>query len=197
MPDLKTGILAPKFKLPDQNGDVKSLADFGSKHVVLYFYPKDLTPGCTLEAQEFSKKAAAFKKLDAEVVGISGGDSDSKQKFCKKHNLKITLLADEEFAIAKKFGAFGKKQFMGKTYNGIMRKTFVLNSSGKIVHIYPEVTPAGHADEVLKFLSQIGKKTEKGRNAVAAESPKHRKRVTKVMTRSKAGQAKQAARASR
>ena len=164
MATLKTGQKAPDFKLLDQDGKPRSLKDLysKSKYLILYFYPKDLTPGCTIEAQEFSKGIAAFKKLKASIVGVSGGDSDSKKKFCNKHKLKITLLADDDFGVSKKFGAYGKKHFMGRIFNGIYRKTFIINSKGQVSHIYPEVKAEGHAQEVQILLAAMdGAKTAK------------------------------------
>jgi peroxiredoxin Q/BCP len=154
MTKLKIGIKAPLFTLPNQEGDKISLKNIAADYVVLYFYPKDLTPGCTTEANEFSKFINKFTKLNTRIIGISGGSVDSKSKFCKKHNLKIDLLADEDFVIAEKYEAYGEKKFMGRTFQGIHRKTFIINSSGKIVQIYNNVKAAGHAEEVLGFLSE-------------------------------------------
>lgn len=149
---LKVGAKAPSFNLPDQEGIKKGLKNLGGDYVVLYFYPKDDTPGCTIEAREFSNHIAAFKRLGASVVGVSGGDVKSKDKFCQKYGLEITLLADTDFEVAKSYGAYGKKKFMGREYMGILRKTFVLDKQGKLVQLYSDVKPEGHAEQVLEFL---------------------------------------------
>ena len=192
MPKLKTGIKAPVFSLLNQKGETFSTKKLETNHTVVYFYPKDLTPGCTLEAEEFTKHLKAFTKLETKIVGISGGGVDSKIKFCKKHKLKIDLLADEDFSVSKKFGAYGDKNFMGKTFKGIIRKTFIINKTGKIVQIYDKVTAEGHAEEVLEFISRIGKKHEKGRETKASESPKRNKKLTKNYVTSKAKKSKKA-----
>ncbi|NDC36933.1 MAG: thioredoxin-dependent thiol peroxidase [Proteobacteria bacterium] len=152
MSKLKIGSKAPSFALPDQTGAQRTLKDVAAEYTVLYFYPKDDTPGCTLEAREFSQHAAAFKKLGAQIVGVSGGDARSKEKFCEKYGLRVMLLADTDFAVAKKFGVYGKKKFMGREYMGILRQTFVLDNAGKLIKQFPEVSPQGHAEEVLEFL---------------------------------------------
>jgi peroxiredoxin Q/BCP len=192
MPVIKTGVKSPNFKLLNQDGVEKSLKDLlmDSSYLVLYFYPKDLTPGCTLEAQEFTKHIKAFQKLNVSVAGVSGGSADSKKKFCDKHNLKITLLADEDFSVSKKFGAYGEKKFMGKTYNGILRKTFVINSQGKISHIYADVKAEGHALEVKTFLTGIGKKIEKGRSVGILQTTARTQRNKKANSVSKASRSK-------
>ena len=146
---------APPFLLPDQRGEMKSLSEFDADYLVLYFYPKDLTPGCVLESREFSKRFQEFKKLGATIVGVSGGTSSSKMKFCGKFKLKQSLLADEDFAVAKSFGAFGKKKFMGRVYDGVFRMTFVISRSGNVIAKYTEVKPIGHAEEVLAFLRSL------------------------------------------
>ena len=160
MTKLKIGTSAPSFSLPDQTGQVKTIHDYKADYIVLFFYPKDMIPGCTVEAEGFSEKIAEFKKLNAEVLGISGGDAASKLKFCKKNNLKISLLADEDFSVSKKFEVYGKKSFMGKTYDGIHRKTFIINRAGEIVQIYDEVKPEQHTEQVLNFLMNIGQNIE-------------------------------------
>lgn len=195
MPAIKVGSKAPAFALLDQTGTERSLKDIGGEYVVLYFYPKDDTPGCTIEAQEFSKLAPAFRKIGTHIIGISGGDVRSKEKFCTKHDLSITLLADENFSIAKKFGAYGKKKFMGREYMGILRQTFVLDKSGTVVQAFPEVSPQGHAKEVLNFL-RVGGKAAKGKSKVVAprrasaskeSSARKVKPATKRVTTNRAG----------
>ena len=149
---MKTGTTAPAFNLVDRNNKALSLKSLKGKQVVLFFYPKDDTPGCTIEAIEFSAKLPLFKKLGVELIGISGGDSKTKEKFCKKHNLQVTLLSDSDFQVAKSYGSFGPKTFMGRKYEGIFRKTFLIDAKGKIAHIFDEVDPKTHAEEVLAAL---------------------------------------------
>ena len=156
MSELHVGEKAPAFSLPDQTGVMRSVGDFGAKYIVLYFYPKDDTPGCTLEGREFTHYLPEFKKLNAHIVGISGQDPASKQKFCAKHDLKVTLLSDEDFAVSKKFGSYGEKKFMGKTYLGVLRNTFIIDAaSNELVQVYLDVKADGHAEEVLAFLRDI------------------------------------------
>ncbi len=155
MPKLKLSSKAPDFKLKDKNGDSYSLKNLDSDFIVVYFYPKDDTPGCTIEAKGFNKDLSKFKKLNISIIGISGGDETSKGKFCKKYKLKITLLSDPDFKISKKYGAYGKKSFMGKTYNGILRKTFILNDKRKIIKIYDKVTPDTHSKEILELIKSL------------------------------------------
>ncbi|HMO01702.1 MAG TPA: thioredoxin-dependent thiol peroxidase [Oligoflexia bacterium] len=152
---LKEGSSAPEFKLTDRTGKVYSLSSFAGKTTVLYFYPKDDTPGCTIEAKEFSAMLGKFEKLGVVVIGISGGDDGAKEKFCEKHDLKVLLLSDTSFVVSKKYGAFGEKKFMGKTYNGILRKTFIIDSVSKIVKIYDDVKAEGHASEVYDFCNNF------------------------------------------
>ncbi|MCB0355043.1 MAG: thioredoxin-dependent thiol peroxidase, partial [Bdellovibrionales bacterium] len=140
--ELTEGKKAPAFSLPDQNGEMLRLSAIDTEYTVLFFYPKDSTPGCTIEAKGLSDNNSQFKKLGATVVGLSGGDTTSKHKFCSKYNLKVRLVADEDFAVAKKYGVFGKKSFMGKTFDGIHRTTFVLDRNKKILKVFSKVKPA-------------------------------------------------------
>lgn len=146
---------APSFSLPDQSGKPFSLREVRSPYTVIYFYPKDDTPGCTIEAKEFSQALAKFAKRHITVVGISGGDVRSKEKFCGKYKLKVPLLADVSFDVAKRFGAYGKKSFMGRSYEGILRRTYILDQSKRIIKEFESVKPAGHANEVLAFIEGI------------------------------------------
>ena len=147
------GKKAPDFKLTDGNGKLHSLASFKSPQLVVYFYPKDDTPGCTIEAKEFSDFAAKLAKSGAQVVGISGGDDRSKAKFCTKHKITIPLLSDTDFSVAKAYGAYGDKVFMGRKFKGILRQTFILDAARKVVKRFDKVKPEGHAAEVLAALS--------------------------------------------
>lgn len=155
---LKEGKRIPAFRLLSSEGREISSKQFTSDYTVLYFYPKDDTPGCTLEAKEFSEHLSAFKKRNVAVFGISGLDEKSKAKFCKKHGLSVPLLADPDFKVASKFGVYGEKRFMGRTYMGVHRCTFVLDKRGKIVQVFETVKPAGHALEVLQAIDSLSKK---------------------------------------
>ena len=152
---LKVGAKAPDFKMTDKEGNEHSLKSFAGGKVVLYFYPKDDTPGCTVEAQGFEAALPMFKKLGATVVGVSGGTNKTKEKFCDKQGLKnLLLLTDTDFSVAKKYDSFGEKKFMGRTYEGIFRNTFVIGEDGKILQVFESVNPKEHTDEVLEFLKE-------------------------------------------
>ncbi len=144
------GDLVPKFELEDSDGNKVKSTDFKGKKHVIYFYPRDFTPGCTTEADEFSRDYKKFKKSGVDVLGISPDDVDSHKKFCKKMGIPYTLLADTNKEVSKKFGVWGKKKFMGREYMGIVRSTFLVNEKGKIFKVYPKVKAAGHAKQVLE-----------------------------------------------
>ena len=144
------GDKVPKFEAKDANGNRIKSTDFKGKKHVIYFYPKDFTPGCTTEADEFSKDYKKFQKQDIEVIGVSPDDVDSHKKFCDKMKIEFPLLADVDKEISQKFGVWGKKKFMGREYMGVMRSTFLVNENGKIFKIYPKVKPAGHSKQVLE-----------------------------------------------
>ncbi len=146
---ISEGDLVPKFELEDSDGNKVKSTDFKGKKHVIYFYPRDFTPGCTTEADEFSRDYKKFKKAGIEIVGISKDDVDSHKKFCEKMTIPYLLLADTGTDVAKKFGVWGKKKFMGREYMGVIRSTFLVNEKGKIFKVYPKVKPAGHAKEVL------------------------------------------------
>ena len=150
---LKQGSKAPEFSLKDRNSNLVNLKEISSKFIIVYFYPKDNTPGCTIEAKEFSNLTDEFKKLGVKIIGISGGDEKSKKSFCNKYDLKVILLSDPDFSVSKKYKVYGKKSFMGKEFFGIKRTTFILDKSKKIIKIYQNVSPSGHAQEVLNFLA--------------------------------------------
>lgn len=152
---MKEGQKAADFALKDKDSNVFKLYDSTSDYTVVYFYPKDNTPGCTIEANEFSSVLDEFQKLGVNVIGISGGDEASKKKFCDKHELRVTLLSDPEFDICKKYDAYGEKKFMGRTYDGIFRITYVLDKDKKIIKTYGKVKAAGHAQEVLEFIKSL------------------------------------------
>jgi thioredoxin-dependent peroxiredoxin len=161
---LKEGKKAPLFTLPDKDGEARKLKDLIGEFTVLFFYPKDNTPGCTIEAKNFSKDLKKFDSLGISVIGISGGDEKSKTLFCKKNRLKTILLSDTDFAVAKKYGVYGEKKFMGRTYLGIHRITFILNKQLKLVKVFDQVAPETHAKEILEFISHIPKKVGLARN---------------------------------
>lgn len=150
---LQEGDKAPSFKLPDQNGKVVSLNDFkGKKNVVLYFYPKDLTPGCTTEACDFSSNLKQFEKKDAVVLGVSLDDEARHLKFIEKYKLAHSLLADVNRKASEAYGVYQQKSLYGKKFMGIVRSTFVIGKDGKIKKIFPKVKVAGHWKEVLESL---------------------------------------------
>ena len=143
---------ASNFTLPSTNQNDYSLKNSIGKYVVLYFYPKDDTPGCTIETNDFNKLLAKFKKLDCEIYGISKDDLKSHAKFRDKYKIKFDLLADEEIKVLKKYKVWGKKKFMGREFMGIIRTTFLIDKKGKILKIWKNVKVKDHAKEVLETL---------------------------------------------
>ena len=152
---LSEGDKAPAFKLKDQNGNTVSLSDFKGQNVVLYFYPKDLTPGCTQEACDFRDNFAKLKKSKTVVLGVSKDDEAMHQKFIKKHDLNFPLLADIDGKACEAYGVWQEKTMYGKKYMGIVRSTFIIGADQKIKKIYPKVKVNGHGDEILKDLKEI------------------------------------------
>jgi thioredoxin-dependent peroxiredoxin len=146
---MNIGQSAPEFTALDRDGKSFSLQDFQNQWLVLYFYPKDLTPGCTTEAIEFTDKLAQFQALNTQVVGISPDSIASHGKFITKHQLTISLLSDPEHQIAEDYGVWQLKKFMGKEYMGIVRSTFLIDPSGKIAQIWSNVRVKNHVDTVL------------------------------------------------
>ena len=147
---LVEGDRIPKFTIADSNGNKVKSADFKGKKHVIYFYPKDFTPGCTTQADEFSTEYKKFQKKDIEIIGISPDDESSHKKFCAKMGIKYVLLSDTEKEVSKAFGVWGKKKFIGREYMGVTRSSFLVNDKGIIFKIYPKVKPAGHAKQVLE-----------------------------------------------
>ena len=147
---LSIGDEVPDFSLKDADGNMIKKSDFKGKKYVVYFYPKDFTPGCTTEAAEFAHDYKKFKSAGIEIIGISKDDVDSHKKFGEKMKVPFILLSDTEAELAKKFGVWGKKEFMGREYMGVNRSTFLANEKGKIFKVFEKVKPAGHAQEVFQ-----------------------------------------------
>lgn len=154
---LEEGKKAPAFKLPDQNGDVHQLKDYKGKWVVIYFYPKDNTPGCTKEACNFRDNIKPIEKLEAIVIGVSVDSVKKHANFVEKYDLPFTLLADTEQKMVNDYGVWGLKKFMGREYMGTNRMTFIVDPTGKIAKIYPKVKAATHGEEVLNDLKELAK----------------------------------------
>ena len=154
---LKINTKAPDFTLTSTNNTDYSLKKSSGKYVVIYFYPKNDTPGCTIEANDFNKLLPQFKKLNCEVFGISKDNLKSHDKFKEKYKLKFDLLSDEELTVLKKFKVWGKKKFMGREFMGILRTTFLIDKKGKILRIWENVKVKDHAKEVLETLKEIQK----------------------------------------
>jgi peroxiredoxin Q/BCP len=150
---LAVGDKAPAFKTTDQDGKTVSLGDFKGQKLVVYFYPKDDTPGCTTEACEFRDAYDVFRERNAEVLGVSPDDVASHGKFKTKYELPFTLLADPDHEVAEKYGVWGEKKFAGKNYMGINRSTFVIDPEGNVARAMIGIKAAGHASEVLDSLS--------------------------------------------
>jgi peroxiredoxin Q/BCP len=150
---VKEGAAAPAFKTKDDNGEDVSLKDFRGQKVVLYFYPKDDTPGCTKEACSFRDAYSKFRKQGIKLLGVSPDSEASHKKFVEKYKLPFTLLADRDHAIADAYGVWGEKKFMGRTYMGVLRTTFLIDEKGKIRKVFEKVKPEDHATEVLEAFS--------------------------------------------
>lgn len=155
MTKLQTNTKAPDFSLPDQSGKVHKLSDYMGKWVLLYFYPKDDTPGCTKEACGIRDNFPAFKKLDAIVLGVSADTEKSHDKFAQKYELPFTLLADTEKEVVKLYDVYKPKKFMGKEFLGVLRTSFLINPQGNLAKIYENVKPAEHAEEVLGDIKKL------------------------------------------
>jgi thioredoxin-dependent peroxiredoxin len=147
---LKEGSLAPTFTAKDGNGNTIKLKDLRGQRVVLYFYPKDDTPGCTKEACSFRDASADFKKQGIKVLGVSTDSEASHKKFAAKYKLPFTLVADPDHSIADSYGVYGEKKFMGRTYMGVKRMTFLIDEKGRIKKVFEKVKPEQHAQDVLE-----------------------------------------------
>lgn len=149
------GKKAPSFALADQDGNIVRLKDFAGSWVVLYFYPKDNTPGCTTEAKDFTSKLPAFEKIGAVVLGVSPDSPESHCRFRKKHSLRVRLLSDPEKKMLQAYGAWGPKQLYGRTFEGVIRSTFLIAPDGRIAFWWPQIKVKGHALEVLAKLREL------------------------------------------
>ncbi len=152
---IEVGKKAPAFSLKNQNNETVKLADFAEQWVVLYFYPKDDTPGCTVQACEFTSGIKGFEKVGATVLGCSPDSPETHTKFIAKHKLKISLLSDPTHAVLEKYGAWGEKNMYGKITQGVIRSTVVINPKGQVAHHWPKVKSAGHAEAVAKKLAEL------------------------------------------
>ena len=152
---IKEKTKAPLFKLPSTNKKDFLLKNSLGKYVVLYFYPKDDTPGCTIETNDFNKLLPKFKKLECQIYGISKDNLKSHDKFRDKYKIKFDLLADEELTVLRKYKVWGKKKFMGREFMGIIRTTFLIDKKGKIIKIWDNVKVKDHAKEVLKTVINL------------------------------------------
>ena len=152
---ISEGQSLPKFQLSDSDGNTVKSNELKGKKLVIYFYPKDFTPGCTIEADEFSKDYNKFQKVGIEIIGISKDNVESHKKFCIKMKIPYILLADTETKVSKMFGVWGKKKFMGREYMGINRSTFLVNEDGKIFKVYEKVKAKGHSKEVLEAYASV------------------------------------------
>lgn len=151
----KEGRPAPSFVASNQNGEEVSLKDLKGRNVVLYFYPRDDTPGCTVEAREFRDSWETLRKAGAAVLGVSPDSVKSHDKFARKFKLPFPLLADEEKKIVQAYGVWGEKKFMGRAYMGVHRTTFLIGKDGKIRKVWEKVKPEGHAEEILAALREL------------------------------------------
>lgn len=147
---IPSGIPAPEFEMLDDTNDLRKLSEFRGKNVVLYFYPKDDTPGCTKEACNFRDDYSAYEKAGVVILGVSPDDVASHVKFKKKFQLQFPLLADDGHKVCDAYGVWGPKKFMGKAYEGVLRTTFLIDGEGMIKKVYENVRPAEHSAELLK-----------------------------------------------
>ncbi|AOV97472.1 thioredoxin-dependent thiol peroxidase [Edwardsiella hoshinae] len=152
MSPLQAGSLAPQFTLLDQDGEQISLADFQGQSVLVYFYPKAMTPGCTVQACGLRDSMAELKQLGVEVLGISSDKPEKLSRFAEKELLNFTLLSDEDHHVAEQFGVWGEKSFMGKTYDGIHRISFLIDAEGRVAHVFDDFKTSNHSEVVLAYL---------------------------------------------
>lgn len=152
---VEIGRKAPRFTLTDQDGKRVSLSDYRGRWVVLYFYPRDDTPGCTVQACDFTSGLKGFEELDAAVLGCSPDDAASHRRFVEKHNLKVTLLSDPEHKVMEAYGAWGKKLLYGKLMRGVIRSTVLIDPEGNVAHHWKSVRAGGHAEKVQEKLLEL------------------------------------------
>ena len=155
MPLIDPGKKAPAFSLKDQNGKTHRLSDYAGRPLVVYFYPKDDTPGCTKESCDFRDQLATFKTHKTVVLGVSGQDEASKARFAAKYDLPFPLLADEGYAVAEKYGVWQKKLLYGRSFMGVSRTTYLIDADGKVVKRWDKVKVNGHVDAVVKALQEL------------------------------------------
>jgi peroxiredoxin Q/BCP len=153
--ELKVGDKAPAFSLKNTEGKTVKLSDHKGKKVVLYFYPRDMTPGCTKEACGFRDDYSLLKKRGVEVIGVSGDDQSSHQKFTEKYSLPFTLLSDPDHTMMEEYGAWGEKNMYGKKSMGVLRITYIIDENGKIAHIFKKVKTDTHSQDVLKVIGEM------------------------------------------
>ncbi|MFD2925183.1 thioredoxin-dependent thiol peroxidase [Halobacillus naozhouensis] len=151
---VETGQKAPDFELTANNGETVKLSDYRDKNVVLYFYPKDMTPGCTTEACDFRDQHESFEELDAVILGVSPDPVDSHRKFIDKHELPFLLLADEDHKVAEEYGVWKLKKNFGKEYYGIERSTFIIDKEGNLAEDYRKVKVDGHVESALQYIRE-------------------------------------------
>lgn len=149
---INAGIPAPDFSLPDENGQTHKLSDYRGQPLVLYFYPKDDTPGCTTEACNFRDDYSQYQQAGVVILGVSPDTPKKHLKFKEKYSLPFTLLADEEHQVCELYGVWGPKKFMGREYDGVYRTTFVIDPQGQILKVFENVKPADHSQELLAAL---------------------------------------------
>jgi peroxiredoxin Q/BCP len=150
---ISSGILAPEITLPDETDTVRHLSDYRGSPVVLYFYPKDDTPGCTTEACKFRDDFAVYQQAGVVILGVSPDTPKAHMKFKEKYNLPFTLLADQDHKVCDTYGVWGPKKFMGRDYEGVNRTTFLIDIQGKIIKVFEKVKPEGHSQEILAALN--------------------------------------------
>ncbi|HGJ5867691.1 thioredoxin-dependent thiol peroxidase [Arsenophonus nasoniae] len=153
MSPLKAGDKAPQFSLPDQDGEIINLSDYLGQRVLIYFYPKAMTPGCTIQACGLRDEWDKLKQMGVEVLGISTDKPEKLSRFAEKEMLEFTLLSDYKHGVAEKFGVWGAKQFMGKTFDGIHRISFLINTKGEIEHVFDKFKTADHHQIVMDYLT--------------------------------------------
>ena len=153
MNPLKAGDKAPQFSLPDQDGEIINLSDFQGQRVLVYFYPKAMTPGCTVQACGLRDEMDTLKAKGVEVLGISTDKPEKLARFAEKESLNFTLLSDEDHQVCEQFGVWGEKQFMGKTYDGIHRISFLVDANGTIEHVFDNFKTSNHHEIVLAYIN--------------------------------------------